>query len=251
MSQTSSRVTIVDNGVQLSKPNVIVGFPEVGLVGTIACSFLVEQLKPAERGFIDSDAMPPVMLVHKSTVTNPVHIFGKDNLVIVLSEIPLPPRLSVEVAREVASWAKSHDANLVVGLTGTPSRRREESQAEERPVVLGVANDKNGTDYLRTSGAQPFEEGILSGFYASLVKYCSAVNQSNVTLLGESLVQFPDPASSAAILEVLGRMLSIGIDTKSLMDESEEIRLRTRQLMQQTQQQQQAQRGSGASAAYR
>jgi uncharacterized protein len=245
-------VTIVDNGAQLSKPNVIVGFPEVGLVGTIACSFLVEQLKPVERGFIDSDAMPPVMLVHKSTVMNPIHIFGKDNLVIVLSEIPLPPRLSMEVAREVASWAKSRSANLVVGLTGTPSRSREESQAEEKPAVLGVATDNHGTEYLKTSGAQPFEEGILSGFYASLVKYCSAVNQSNVTLLGESLVQFPDPASSAAILEVLGRMLSIGIDTKPLMDESEEIRLRTRQLMQQTQQQQQqVQRGSGASAAYR
>ena len=45
----------------------------------------------AERGFIDSDLIPQVMIVHNSAATYPIHIFGKDDLVVVLSEVPVPP----------------------------------------------------------------------------------------------------------------------------------------------------------------
>jgi uncharacterized protein len=99
------RVEIKDGGPRVSKPTIIVGVPESGLVGTITCSYLIEQLKMAERGFIDSDLLPQVMIVHNSAVTYPIHIFGKDNLLAVLSEVPLPPFASLEVAKAVASWA--------------------------------------------------------------------------------------------------------------------------------------------------
>jgi uncharacterized protein len=62
------------------------------------------------------------------------------------------------------------------------------------------------------------------------------VGQSGITLLAESLTQFPDPGAAASVLEVLAKLLSLNVDTKSLMAESEEIRLRSRELMQQTQQ---------------
>ena len=140
MSESSLRVVIKDSGPKLSKPNIIVGVPESGLVGTITCSYLMEQLKLPERGFIDSDLLPQVMIVHNSTVTYPIHIFGKDNLVVVLSEVPLSPYASLEVAKEIASWAKSLKANVVIGVTGAPSKSRDESHGEGKPTVVGVGN---------------------------------------------------------------------------------------------------------------
>jgi predicted ATP-grasp superfamily ATP-dependent carboligase len=68
--------------------------------------------------------MPPIMVVHNSTAGYPAHIFGRDNLIVVLSEVPLSGRLALEVAKEVAAWGKSMKANLVVGVTGAPSRKR-------------------------------------------------------------------------------------------------------------------------------
>ena len=249
MSESALSVVIKDSGPKLSKPNIIVGVPESGLVGTITCSYLMEQLKLPERGFIDSDLVPQVMIVHNSTATYPIHIFGKDQLVVVLSEVPLPPYASLEVAKKIASWAKSLKANVVIGVTGAPSKTRDESHGEGKPTVVGVGNTESSLASLKSSGALPFEDGIISGFYANLLKHCNANGQSNITLLAESLSQFPDPAAAASIIEVLSKLLSLSLDAQPLLKESEEIRLKSRELMAQTQMA--AQPGGRSPSAYR
>jgi len=249
MPEEELHVEIRDSGPRVSKPTIIVGIPEAGLVGTITCSYMIEQLKMAERGFIDSDLLPQVMIIHNSAASYPVHIFGKDELLVVLSEVPLPPFASVEVAKEIASWARSLKAGMVIGVTGAPSKARDDSQGDGTPTVVGVGNTKTALEVLKKSGASPFEDGIISGFYASLIKHCNTNGQSSVTLLAESLSQFPDPGAAASLIEVLSKLLSLNLDTKSLMKESEEIRLRSRELMQQTQQA--AQPGSQPPSAYR
>ncbi len=242
-------VEIRDSGPKVSKPTIVVGVPEAGLVGTITCSYLIEQLKMVERGFIDSDLLPQVMIIHNSAASYPIHIFGKDELLVVVSEVPLPPFASVEVAKEIASWARSLKADMVIGVTGAPSKARDDSQGDGTPSVVGVGNTRAALEVLKKSGASPFEDGMISGFYASLLKHCNANGQSSVTLLAESLSQFPDPGAAASLIEVLSKLLSLNVDTKSLMKESEEIRLRSRELMQQTQQA--AQPGGQPPSAYR
>ena len=238
-------------GPRVTRPTIIVGVPEAGLVGTIASSYVVEQLQMKERGYIDSDFMPPVMVVHDSTVRYPVHIFGKDSLIVVLSEVPLTGRLALELARELAAWAKTLKAAILVGVTGAPSRAREESQGEQKSSVVGVGNDEQSLEALKKSGAMPFEEGVISGFYASLLRFCTKYQQSGAVLLAESLAQFPDPGAASAVIEALNGLLSLKIDTKSLTQEAEAIRLRTRELMQQTQQAQQSAAEGHAGTAYR
>jgi len=249
MSEASLRVEIKDGGPKVSRPTIMVGVPEAGLVGTITCSYLIEQLKMTERGFIDSDLLPQVMVVHNSAVAYPVHIFGKGNLLAVLSEVPLPPFASLQIARAIASWARSLKASVVIGVTGAPSKARDESHGEGKPTVVGVGNTEAALALLKSSGASALEDGVVTGFYASLLKHCNAEGQSGITLLAESLTEFPDPAAAAAVLEVLAKLLSLKLDTKSLMLESEEIRLRSRELMQQTQQA--AQSGGQQPSAYR
>lgn len=252
MSSTQG-VEVVDSGPKVSKPVVIVGVPEAGLVGTIASSYLVEQLKMQERGYIDSEFMPPVMVVHNSVARYPVHIFGKDNTLLVMSEVPLTGRVALEVSQEVASWTKSLRASLLVGITGAPSRSREEAQGDGVSSVVGVGTGGAALDALKKSGALPFEEGVLSGFYASLLKSCIKEGQSGVVLLAESLLEFPDPGAASSIISSLNNLLSLNVDTRPLTQEAEEIRVRTRELMKQTQQAQQQQSAppSSAGTAYR
>jgi uncharacterized protein len=195
----------------------------------------VEQLKLEQIGFIDSDLMPPVLVVHSSRLDYPVRIFGRGSIVIVLSEVPLAPRLSFEVVRELVSWAKAQRADMIVGVTGLPSKRREESP-DEKPAVLAVSSDDEVLKSLRDFGAVPFEDGIISGLHASLLKQCMTSGQSGLVLMAESLLQFPDPLAASGAVEALGGLLSLKVDVKPLLKESEEIRLRLRELMQQTQQ---------------
>jgi uncharacterized protein len=242
-------VEIKESGSKISKPFIIVGVPEVGLVGTIACSYLVEQLKLEARGYIDSDLVPQVMVVHDSVASYPIQIFGRDGIIVVLSEVPLTSRLSLELAKELSRWARAREAKVVVGVTGAPSRKREESQGEDRPTVLAVSNDDRMLKGLKALGALPFEQGVITGFYASLVKYCTLNEQANVTLLGESMLQFPDPAAAASVIDLLGGIIPVKVDTKALLKESEDVRIKTRELMQQTQQA--TQQTGGSPSAYR
>ncbi len=252
MAPASRRVEIMDLGPKLNKPNIIVGVPEAGLVGTIASSYLIEQLKLEERGYIDSDLIPPVMVVHDSMARYPLHIFGKNNVVVVMSEVPLVGRASLEIAKEIASWTKSVKANIVVGITGAPSRKREESQADGTPAVVGVGNDEISLKLIKTSGASMFDDGVITGFYASLLRSCTNDLQPALVLLAESLAQFPDPGAAVEIVSALNKLMGLKVDTKSLVQEAEGIRLKTRELMQQTQQaQQQAAGPSGGATAYR
>jgi uncharacterized protein len=232
---TEGKVSINLSTRTPNNPKVVVGVPDAGLVGTIACSYVIQQLGLHPIGHIDSDLLPPMMVIHGSKPCHPIQIFGgASNLLVVLSEIPLSPRSSFQITKALAAWARSMRAEVVIGVSGLPSRRREESP-DGKPAILGIALDEKTLKGLTALGVLPFEEGIVSGTHASLMKQCMSNGQSCLLLMAESLIQFPDPSAAGKAVEVLGGLLSVKIDLEPLMHEAEEIRLRNRELMQQTQ----------------
>ncbi len=219
---------------KVSRPNIIVGVPEVGLVGTISTSYLIQQLNLPEIAFVDSDLMPQVIIVHESTPKHPARIYGRGDLAIVIAETPLTPRLSSEFTAELIRWAKEKEAKMIIGVTGIPSRNREMS-AEDKSNVFVVTNDIGLNDRLKQAGTQAFEEGLMVGPYAALLAKCMTSGMTSLTLLAESLQQFPDPGAAASVIEVLGKLLDLKVNLKPLIDESEEIRVKSRELMSTTQ----------------
>jgi len=226
----------LEASAKLSRPSVIVGIPEMGLVGTIAASYLVEHLGLPEIGYVDSDLLPQVVVVHDSEPKEPIRIFGKGTLAVVVSEIPVTARLSYELASELAKWTKAKQGKMVVGITGIPSEDRVESAGNKTPIVLAVTNDENLRRSIKAIGAEPFEHGIIASTYAMLLKRCASLGIPNLLLLAESFAEFPDPGAAAAALQVLNKLLPIAVDVKPLLDGAEEIRLSLRGLMSQTQQ---------------
>ena len=237
MVEDRAKVKITEESdATISNPRVVVGVPEAGLVGLIACSHMIQQLKLHEIGHAESELLPQVVVVHESEPRSPIRFFGGGHLIVVLSEIPLAPRFSYEFAKELESWAKSKAAEMVVGVTGMPSRKRMESEDEAKPAVFGVSSSKEVASTLRRLGFQLFEEGVIAGMHATLLKQGMALGVPNLTLLVEAYPDFPDPRAAASAIEALNSLLSSEIDTKPLIEESEEIRLRTRDLMKRTQQ---------------
>jgi uncharacterized protein len=229
------QITELDAAAKVSRPNVIVGVPEVGLVGTIAASYLVEHLELPEIANVDSDLFPPVIVVHDSEPKQPIRIFGKGELAIVLSEIPLVSRLSYEFASQLVEWCRAKQSKMIVGVTGLPSEARAEVTADSKPVVLAVSNDASLRKSIKAIGAEPFEHGLIASTYATLLRRCVNLGVPNLTLLAESYAAFPDPGAAAAAVQVLSKLLSVSVDVKKLLEGAEEIRLKTRGLMSQTQ----------------
>jgi uncharacterized protein len=207
----------------------------VGLVGTIAASYLVEKLGLPEIASLESDLLPPVVVVHDSEPKPPIRIFGKDTLAVVVSEIPLVLGLSYEFASQIVTWCKAKQSKMVIGVTGLPSEARAEATSDSKPAVLGVTNDGALRKSIKSIGAEPFEQGMVAGTYATLLMRCVGLGVPNLTLLAESYAMFPDPGAAAAAVQVLSRLLQLSVDVKPLLEGAEEIRLRMRGLMSQTQ----------------
>lgn len=234
-----SKVQVVEAGREtIPNPRIVVGVPEAGLVGLIATSYMVQGLKLQEFGYVDSELLPQMVVIHGSEPKrSPIAIFGSESerLVVVLSEIPLSPKLSYEFGNELEDWAKSKGAEMVVGVTGVPSKSRMEADRETKPSVFGVSNSKEIVQMLKRSGVQLFEEGMVAGTHATLLRRGVALGVPNLTLLVESFAEFPDPSAAVSAVEALNSLLSLNMDTKPLIEESEGIRLKTRELMRRTQ----------------
>ncbi len=243
------KVRIVDYpNARISNPYVVVGLPEAGLVGSIASSYLAKLLNLPEIGYVESELEPPVVVIENSVPRYPIRIFGKDNLVVFVCDIPLTPKLATEFAKAVVNWSMAKHSRLIIGATGLPSRDRLE-QKDELPGVFYAATAQMENFASILNKAQALEEAIVIGTYALILRICRTTGQPNITFFAESHFDFPDPGAAAAVINVLKILLNIEVDVKPLLEESEQIRVKTRDLMKRTQQSMQ-QMSKGAPELY-
>ncbi|MEM2896061.1 MAG: PAC2 family protein [Candidatus Bathyarchaeia archaeon] len=218
--------------IEVKNPKVIVGIPDVGLVGLIAAGHLIQSLGMKEVGYFESEALPPIMIFHNGDPKAPIRIYSKDDLILIISEIPLPASLLYPLAKSIVKLAKKYEAKFLIDLSGLSIPDRLEV---ERPTVYGIGTNEEAKDLLKGKGIPFYNDGIMVGAYALIVKESLNQKVSNITLLAESHYQFPDPEASAYLLEALKKLIGIEIDVKPLLDQAEEIRIKARELMRRTQ----------------
>jgi uncharacterized protein len=213
--------------LNLSEALVVIGFPSVGLVGTLATAYLVGSLKLREVGGVLSQSLPPTTVVQKGIGSSPVRVFIGDvvcgpggnceQLCVIQSNITPKPAMLPPLAYALVSWARQHGARQIVCLEGL---RMEEPQAEEARV-FGVASDEGSRkmfDMLKVS-AQP--DGLLVGLGGVLLYVAQAVAQPALCLLAETREDFPDARGAARLLEVLQPLIPlVKIDEKPLLEQA-------------------------------
>jgi uncharacterized protein len=227
-----SAVKIVENeGVSLLSPVVIEGLPDVGLVGVIGTLHLAESLKLVEIAHLESNLFPPVMVMHKGMLVDPVRILGNQEMVVVTSEIAIPPRAIYPLAEELVDWIKEKGARLVISLTGIPEPNRLEI---EKPLVFGVGSSPFSMTLLKDNQVEVMEEGFIAGIYALVMKQCLKRNIPSLTLMAQAFPNLPDPGAAAIVLEILNKILKINVGVEELLEKADEIRVKGRDLMKQT-----------------
>ena len=225
-------VRIVEKeGVKHKNPIVIEGLPDVGLVGTIAASYIVERMGYKEIGYIESDLFPPVMVVHEGQSKNPLRIYGDEGVVVVLSEVAIPVDAVYPLTEALADWVKEIDSKLVISMTGLPAANRIDI---EKPEVFAVGNSEEALNELKDKQMELLEEGFIAGPYAVMLRECSKRKMSAISLLAQCFPVYPDPGAAASAIESLDKFLKLDIDVKELLEKGEEIKLKARDLMRQT-----------------
>jgi len=225
-------VTIVETAPIGSIKHCIVGLPDVGLVGLIAVSHIIHSLEMPEVGHFESDILPPIVVIHKGDPKAPFRVYSKEKLAIITSEVPFSTATLPMLARAIVDWAKSKEVELLISVSGTAVQNRLDI---ENPAVYGIGASSAEKQLLGKADIEPLEEGFMVGPHALILKECQKKNIPNVVLLAQSHYQYPDPGAAASIISALNKLLNLNVDTKQLLEQAEEIRLKTRELMQRTQ----------------
>lgn len=211
--------------------SIILGLPDVGLVGSIASAHLIDQLKLKEIAEINSDIFPPIVVVHKHRPMSPIRIYANNEIGVVISEVPISPDMINPLMESLTEWFKSNKLELVISIGGIPHPNRLEI---DKPKVYGVSTSKRLDGVLRKNKIEMFEDGLIVGPSGIMLKKCMEKGINAVYLMAESHYKYPDPGAAASIINAISKILKMKIDVKLLLEKAEEIRITARDLMKRT-----------------
>lgn len=212
---------------------MLIGLPDVGLVGLIATSYLISELNLEEIAYMDSDLLPPVVVLHNGLPHSPLRIYGNQKLIAVISELAVPAPALYNVMRKIIEWAQEKKVKSIISMGGIPLENR---QTINEPEVFGAASDQKLLEILNNKGLNTMKEGYIVGAQALSMRYSLSKNIPAIAILSQSFYNYPDPQAAAITLKELSKISDIEVDVSKLLEKGEEIRLKARDIMKRTQQ---------------
>lgn len=215
---------------------MIVGFPSVGLVSSIAANFIIRTSKLNRVAGLMSNEFPPYTLVHEGVPSPPVRVYaGERNcsdgerceqIVTVAAEFMPKPELVKPLVDQLLDFCEEKGIKNIVTLEGI------NWQSPEEPKIFGVGSTQGARDMLKKYDIEEMREGMVSGISGVLLFEGEARGFNVICLLGPARANFPDARGSAKLLELVARMLpELKIDPEPLYKEAEEIEKQIRVAM--------------------
>jgi len=230
----SEEVKIIEKKQALSGTVMLFGFPDVGLVGVIAASHLISEFKDLDEvAFMDSNLLPPMIVLHEGLPHSPIRIFGNKEILLAVSETPISADVIYPIMKALIDWGKSKKVKTMISLSGIPIQERQDAKelkifaAASSPEMLKMAQDK---------GIEILKEGYMVGPQAIMLQRCANIGLPALTLLAQCFLNYPDPEAAAEVLKGLTNITGVKVDVSKLLEKGEEIRLRARDVMRRTQQ---------------
>lgn len=221
---------IVETASIPKKAVLINGLPDVGLVGLLAASHIISSLKLEEVGAIESDLLPPMIVLHGGLPKSPVRIFAGNSIIVIISETAIPVSLIRPLANGLVDWARNKSTQLMLSLGGMAVANRQDIDV---PKVFAALSDK-GLESRLNGAAEVLEEGYIVGAYGLLLRKCAESSLPAITLLTESYYNYPDPEAAAVSVNAVNKILNLNVDVSELLRRGEEIRLRSKDMMHRT-----------------
>lgn len=228
----SGSVTIVERKDVQAEMAMLLGLPDVGLVGVIAASHIASNLKLSEVAYVTSDLLPPVIVLQKGLQHSPIRIFGNQDLLILLSEIAIPVNSLQPLMKAIVDWAEKKKMKIMVSLGGLATPNRQDIEA---PKVFAAGSDEESVNLLREKGMNLMERGFLVGPQALILHYGAERKVPAVALLAQAFYNYPDPEAAAAVITTLNQIVEVPVNVSELLEKGEEIRLKMRDIMRRTQ----------------
>lgn len=228
----SEPVRIVEKKPIPSEAFILQGLPDVGLVGLIATAHIISQLNLTEIAHVDSDLLPPIVVLHEGLPHAPLRIFGDSELIATVAETAIPAAAIQPLMRALVDWGQSKKMRMMISIGGIPVPNRQDITD---PRVFGAASTPSLLNTLSAKGVEILKEGYMVGPYALIMRHCAERKLPAIALLAQSFYNYPDPEAAAVAIKGFTKITKLKVDVSKLLEKGEEIRLRARDVMKRTQ----------------
>ncbi|MCX8197621.1 MAG: PAC2 family protein [Candidatus Micrarchaeota archaeon] len=204
---------------RLKKPTLVEGFPGLGLVGTIAASYLIEKLKMEPMGYITGDQFPPLAAIHNHAPLHPARMYysEKHDLIVFVSEFVIPIGSVYELAEKIYEFALKNKVSRIISLGGIPIKG-------EQDEVYAIASLPQLRSILeKMPSVKLIKEGATTGVTGVLLARGAVEKYPVISLLAESHEGYMDPKAAAMVIEALNGLIGTKIDTSVLENEAKMI----------------------------
>jgi len=206
-------------------PIIIEGFPGFGLVGTIACEFLMDHLHTEAIGKIWLREMPAMVAVHKGQIVEPIGIFyNKKYNIVFIHAVTGVNGLEWKITEALLEVAHKLKAKEVISLEGIGSTT---PSAETKAFFY--ATKKVQAKKFKSAGAEELQEGIIMGTTGLLLLKGDSLPISCV--FGEAHSELPDAKAAAKVIEIIDNYLGLKIDPKPLLKQAEKFEKKLKTLL--------------------
>jgi len=222
-------VSLIETGrFDLRSPILIEGFPGIGLVGTIAASYIVDKLQMDLFGHIASPHFTPLTAIHNYLPMHPARIYKsrKHNLLVLFSELVVPMNAVNELVHEILAWSAKRRVREIISLGGINIKG-------EQDEVYGIASTRELGRFIESMGVKLVREGATTGVSGVLMAECASRGIPAISLLAEAHAEYLDPNAAAMVIEKMGAVTGIKIDTRELHQQAKIIEEKMRQLLEQ------------------
>lgn len=232
---------------KLRDPYLIAAWPGMGYVALGVAGYLSKKLEAERLGEIEPfDFFYQANVLFKDSVVEipklPENKFyywkneaAENDLIIFLGEAQPPAEKGYELADRVLDVAELFGVKRIYTSAATLTNINHTKE----PKVFGVANHASLVKYLKNYDVVSMGEGHISGLNGLLLGVAKERGIKGVCLLGEIpvyAVQIQNPRSSAAILNILTRMLSVQIDMSELGELAQQTEAKLSKLIEQLRQ---------------
>jgi len=209
--------------VDLRGGTVVEAIPSVGLVSTIAATYMITRLPTDQILAMDSEDFPALSMVYAAKPKFPVRLYAepKSKLAIFISEVPLPMRAHRMVALALLDWTKSKRLRQIVSLEGLPLP---EAATKEEIRVWAVGSTDHARTTITEAGLALLETGLIAGVSGVLLNEGRWQNYDVISLLAEARPNMPDAFAATRLLEAFARLLpEVKLDLGPLEKQAAEL----------------------------
>ncbi|MBL7167947.1 proteasome assembly chaperone family protein [Candidatus Bathyarchaeota archaeon] len=204
---------VKDAEIELEEPTVIMGFPGPGFVGETTTMLIQDSLKMTEIAHIESELIPPMLVVVGAGTKFPFRIYGDEGLdvLIIVDNQPIPMEHHRTIARELMDWLMERNVGEIVALNGLP-------MADEtlEGSVVGYSTDQLKLADLGRLGVLPLTSGAITGMNAAFLELCQDKGVTFTGLLTPTMsINATNWLGIVSLIEVLNSSVGFDVDTSS------------------------------------